>query len=286
MPESNKCDVYPVKNYAILIIHILRIARVFSVQSAMLAKQLDDALSGDWRGRGVKCASCSGQAGGAAAATRGANGSCGTESQPMSLLAELEQAEAASTQSAARPQPPPMVDVDLTTSKRRSDDHPNDFGSDAERLVTRLCDALERRAGHADAVSPELTASTRYRLLKLMGCGAGGGDGSAAAGVKSTGAVDLAELVRNRDGRVAELTCEVRSYCCSRGGGGFTVKSSKISFCPSFELLYRRRFTQTLHSHIYSRKQQRNLSVDDILRTTRIVHNYVYYAIQPHAFMV
>jgi len=43
-----------------------------------------------------------------------------------------------------------------------------------------------------------------------MGCG-GGGDGSAAAGVKSTGAVDLAELVRNRDGRVAELTCEVRS---------------------------------------------------------------------------
>jgi len=48
-----------------------------------------------------------------------------------------------------------------------------------------------------------------------MGCGGGGGggggDGTTAAGVKSTGAVDLAELVRNRDGRVAELTCEVRS---------------------------------------------------------------------------
>lgn len=205
----------------------MRIARVFSVQSAMLAKQLDDALSGDWRGRGAKCASCSGQAGGVAAASRGPNGSGGTESQPMSLLAELEQAEAASTQSAGRPQPAQMVDVDLTTADRRSDDHLNDFGADAERLVTRLCDALERRAGHADAVSPELSASTRYRLLKLMGCGGGGGgDGSAAAGVKSTGAVDLAELVRNRDGRVAELTCEVRihSYCCSRGGGGFHSK--------------------------------------------------------------
>lgn len=193
----------------------------------MLAKQLDDALSGDWRGRGAKCASCSGQAGGVAAASRGPNGSGGTESQPMSLLAELEQAEAASTQSAGRPQPAQMVDVDLTTADRRSDDHLNDFGADAERLVTRLCDALERRAGHADAVSPELSASTRYRLLKLMGCGGGGGgDGSAAAGVKSAGAVDLAELVRNRDGRVAELTCEVRihSYCCSRGGGGFHSK--------------------------------------------------------------
>jgi len=189
----------------------------------MLAKQLDDALSGDWRGRGAKCSSCSGQVGGVAAASRGANGSGGTESQPMSLLAELEQAEAASTQSAARPQPPPMVDVDLTTAEQRSDDHLNDFGADAERLVTRLCDALERRAGHADAVLPELSASTRYRLLKLMGCG-GGGDGSAATGVKSTGAVDLAELVRNREGRVAELTCEVRSYCCSRGGGGFHSK--------------------------------------------------------------
>lgn len=204
----------------------MRITRVFSVQSAMLAKQLDDALSGDWRGRGAKCASCSGQAGGVAAASRGPNGSGGTESQPMSLLAELEQAEAASTQSAGRPQPAQMVDVDLTTADRRSDDHLNDFGADAERLVTRLCDALERRAGHADAVSPELSASTRYRLLKLMGCGGGSGDGSAAAGVKSTGAVDLAELVRNRDGRVAELTCEVRihSYCCSRGGGGFHSK--------------------------------------------------------------
>ncbi|XP_050061880.1 bicaudal D-related protein homolog [Aphis gossypii] len=183
-------------------------ANHYEHRSAMLAKQLDDALSGDWRGRGAKCSSCSGQAGGVAAASRGANGSGGTESQPMSLLAELEQAEAASTQSAARPQPAPMVDVDLSTAERRFDDHLNDFGADAERLVTRLCDALERRAGHADAVSPELSASTRYRLLKLMGC-SGGGDGSAAAGVKSAGAVDLAELVRNRDGRVAELTCEL-----------------------------------------------------------------------------
>lgn len=176
----------------------------------MLAKQLDDALcsggAGDWRGRGGKCASCSNTFG-ASAAFR-TNGSGGTESQPMSLLAELEQAEAASTQTAACP-PPPMVDVDLT--EHRPND-PNDFGGDAERLVTRLCDALERRSGQADAVSPELSASTRYRLLKLMGCG-GGGDGSAAAGVKSTGPVDLAELVRNRDGRVAELTCEVRSKC-------------------------------------------------------------------------
>ncbi|XP_026820166.1 bicaudal D-related protein homolog [Rhopalosiphum maidis] len=181
-------------------------ANHYEHRSAMLAKQLDDALSGDWRGRGGKCASCSSHASGAATASR-ANGVGGTESQPMSLLAELEQAEAANTQTAARPQPPPMVDVDLTTD-HQPNDHANDFGADAERLVTRLCDALERRAGHADAVSPELSASTRYRLLKLMGC-SGGGDGSAAGGVKSTDAVDLAELVRNRDGRVAELTCEL-----------------------------------------------------------------------------
>jgi len=179
----------------------------------MLAKQLDDALclggAGDWRGRGGKCASCN-SAGGATTTSR-TNGSGGTESQPMSLLAELEQAEAASTQTAAG-SAPPMVDVDLT--EHRPND-PNDFGSDAERLVTRLCDALERRAGHVDAVSPELSASTRYRLFKLMGCGGGSGAGSTAVGVKSTGPVDLAELVRNRDGRVAELTCEVRS---SAGG--------------------------------------------------------------------
>ncbi|XP_015363254.1 PREDICTED: bicaudal D-related protein homolog [Diuraphis noxia] len=179
-------------------------ANHYEHRSAMLAKQLDDALcsggAGDWRGRGGKCASCN-NAGGALAASR-TNGSGGTESQPMSLLAELEQAEAASTQMAACP-PPPMVDVDLT--EHRPND-PNDFGTDAERLMTRLCDALERRAGQANAVSPELSASTRYRLLKLMGCS---GDGSAATGVKSTGAVDLAELVRNRDGRVAELTCEL-----------------------------------------------------------------------------
>lgn len=173
----------------------------------MLAKQLDDALcsggAGDWRGRGGKCASCN-NAGGATAAYR-TNGAGGTESQPMSLLAELEQAEAANTQTSACTSAP-MVDVDLT--EHRPND-PNDFGADAERLVSRLCDALERRAGQADAanLSPELSANTRYRLMKLMGCG---GDGSAATGVKSTGAVDLAELVRNRDGRVAELTCEVR----------------------------------------------------------------------------
>ncbi|CAI6353386.1 unnamed protein product [Macrosiphum euphorbiae] len=182
-------------------------ANHYEHRSAMLAKQLDDALcsggAGDWRGRGGKCASCN-SAGGATTTSR-TNGSGGTESQPMSLLAELEQAEAASTQTAAG-SAPPMVDVDLT--EHRPND-PNDFGSDAERLVTRLCDALERRAGQADAVSPELSASTRYRLLKLMGCGGGGGDGSTAAGVKSTGPVDLAELVRNRDGRVAELTCEL-----------------------------------------------------------------------------
>ncbi|XP_022177692.1 bicaudal D-related protein homolog [Myzus persicae] len=183
-------------------------ANHYEHRSAMLAKQLDDALcsgsAGDWRGRGGKCASC-GNGGGATTASR-TNGSGGTESQPMSLLAELEQAEAASTQTAAGP-PPPMVDVDLTEHRPKD---PNDFGTDAERLVTRLCDALERRAGQADAVSPELSASTRYRLLKLMGCGGSGvGDGSTAAGGKSTGAVDLAELVRNRDGRVAELTCEL-----------------------------------------------------------------------------
>lgn len=182
----------------------------------MLAKQLDDALcsggAGDWRGRGGKCISCNSGVG-ATTAFR-ANGSGGTESQPMSLLAELEQAEAANTQTTAG-SAPPMVDVDLTENRPND---PNDFGLDAERLVTRLCDALERRTGQTDAVSLELSASTRYRLLKLMGCGGGGGDGSTAAGVKSTGAVDLAELVRNRDGRVAELTCEVRFSA----GGVFT----------------------------------------------------------------
>ncbi|XP_025196032.1 bicaudal D-related protein homolog [Melanaphis sacchari] len=177
-------------------------ANHYEHRSAMLAKQLDDALSGDWRGRGGKCASCSGQAGGAAVYRT--NGAGGTESQPMSLLAELEQAEAAITQTAARPQPPPMVDVDLT-----AEHPPNDFGADAERLVVRLCDALERRAGHTDVVSTELSAGTKYRLLKLMGCSGGGEDGSAEASVKSSGSVDLAELVRNRDGRVAELTCEL-----------------------------------------------------------------------------
>lgn len=176
----------------------------------MLAKQLDDALcsgggAGDWRGRGGKCASCS-QVGGSVASRT--NGSSGTESQPMSLLAELEQAEAASSQTAGN-SVSPMVDVDLTEHRPNE---PNDFAVDAERLVARLCDALERQAGHADAVSTDLSPGTRYRLLKLMGCG--GGDGSATSGVKSTGAVDLAELVRNRDGRVAELTCEVRSSGC------------------------------------------------------------------------
>jgi len=183
----------------------------------MLAKQLDDALcsggAGDWRGRGGKCASCN--SGGGATTTFRTNGSGGTESQPMSLLAELEQAEAANTQTTAG-SAPPMVDVDLT--EHRPND-PNDFESDTERLVTRLCDALERRAGQADASALELSASTRYRLLKLMGCGGSGGDGITGTGVKSsTGAVDLAELVRNRDGRVAELTCEV----CSSAGGVFT----------------------------------------------------------------
>lgn len=180
----------------------------------MLAKQLDDALcsgsAGDWRGgaggRGGKCASC--QAAGAGQAGT-ANRAGGTESQPMSLLAELEQAEgrtAAGQTATATPPPPQMVDVDLT--------RPNDGADvDAERWAARLCDALERRRRSVDTAdlrpTAELSADTRYRLLKLIGSGVAD-DGAGLAVGKPASPADLAELVRNRDGRVAELTCEVR----------------------------------------------------------------------------
>lgn len=186
----------------------------------MLAKQLDDALcsggAGDWRGR--RCASC--QAPAARTSAGRANGSEPTESQPMSLLAELEQAEAANVQPTATAAatssssstlnagaPLPMVDVDLTT------DYGPQSELNAERWATRLCDVLERqRRADTTGSRSELSADTRRRLLKLIGTGGGGADGGpeASAGGKPAGAVDLAELVRNRDGRVAELTCEVR----------------------------------------------------------------------------
>lgn len=163
----------------------------------MLAKQLDDALcsgggggsTGDWKNRDDKCASCS----------RAADGSGRTGSQPgMSLLDELEQAQTG----VATPQPR-MVEVDLTRRQPLSDE-PTDLAvgqtaevTDVEWWAVRLCDALDRRL--------ELSADTRYRLLKLISTGVSDdGDG------KPSCAVDLAELVRNRDGRVAELTCEVR----------------------------------------------------------------------------
>jgi len=162
----------------------------------MLAKQLDDALcsggggggTGDWKSRDDKCASCS----------RAVDGSGRTGPQSgMSLLDELEQAQAG----VAAPQPR-MVEVDLTRRQPLSDE-PADLAADqtaevtdVERWAVRLCDALDRRL--------ELSADTRYRLLKLISTGVSDdGDG------KPSCAVDLAELVRNRDGRVAELTCEV-----------------------------------------------------------------------------
>lgn len=184
----------------------------------MLAKQLDDALcsssgSGDWRVRGGKCASCQAPGEGTARPTGArTNGFGGTESQPMSLLAELEQAEAANTRTTPQTGPPAhqMVDVDLTG--RLSND-PADFGQpemDVERWATRLCDVLERQR-HSDAGSRslhELSADTKYRLLKLIGSGSDDGSTPGANG-KLTSNADLTELVRNRDGRVAELTCEV-----------------------------------------------------------------------------
>lgn len=190
----------------------------------MLAKQLDDALcssaTGDWRGRGGKCASCQvpiGTSAASATASR-ANGLGGTESQPMSLLAELEQAEAVNSQtvvgkSESVPPPPPrqMVDVDLTSARPND---PAEFTGqpevDVERWAARLCDALERRR-HSDSGSRsnELSADTRYRLLKLIGSGVTDDSGVVGAGGKPASPADLAELVRNRDGRVAELTCEV-----------------------------------------------------------------------------
>lgn len=170
----------------------------------MLAKQLDDALcsggTGDWRGRGGKCASCQASDGTAKATASRANGTGGTESQPMSLLAELEQAEAVHSQTSGTS--PEMVDVDLTEHRMNGS---TDFAQpevDVERWAVRLCDVLERQR-HLDAGSRslELSADTRYRLLKLISSGDDG---------KPAGSTDLAELVRNRDGRVAELTCEVQ----------------------------------------------------------------------------
>lgn len=189
----------------------------------MLAKQLDDALcsggTGDWRGgaggRGGKCASCQAAAAGQTGTAQRAGG---TESQPMSLLAELEQAEGrtvAGQPASATPPPPQMVDVDLT--------RPNDAADvDAERWAARLCDALERRRRSVDTAdsrpTAELSADTRYRLLKLIGSGVAD-DGAGLAVGKPASAADLAELVRNRDGRVAELTCEVRPWIISIGCG-------------------------------------------------------------------
>lgn len=182
----------------------------------MLAKQLDDALcsssgSGDWRVRGGKCASCQAPGGGTARPTGArTNGSGGTESQPMSLLAELEQAEAANTPRTGAPVHQ-MVDVDLTG---RLSNGPTDSGqseTDVERWAARLCDVLERQR-HSDAGSRplhELSADTKYRLLKLIGTGSDDSGGTPGANGKLTSNADLAELVRNRDGRVAELTCEV-----------------------------------------------------------------------------
>jgi hypothetical protein len=114
----------------------------------------------------------------------------------MSLLAELEQAEAAHSQASGAS--PEMVDVDLTEHRTNG---LAQLEVDVERWAVRLCDVLERQR-HVEAGSQplELSADTRYRLLKLISSGDDG---------KPAGSTDLAELVRNRDGRVAELTCEV-----------------------------------------------------------------------------
>lgn len=166
----------------------------------MLAKQLDDALcsggTGDWRGRAGKCASCYASGGTARATASRTNGTDGTESQPMSLLAELEQAEAAHSQASGAS--PEMVDVDLTEHRTNGFTQPE---MDVERWAVRLCDVLDRQRNLEAGSRPlELSADTRYRLLKLISSGDDG---------KPAGSTDLAELVRNRDGRVAELTCEV-----------------------------------------------------------------------------
>ncbi|VVC26783.1 Hypothetical protein CINCED_3A016601 [Cinara cedri] len=186
-------------------------------RSAMLAKQLDDALcssggSGDWRARGGKCASCQAPGGGMTRLTGArTNVSGGTESQPMSLLAELEQAEAANSHATPQMAQPAhqMVDVDLSS---RQSNGPMELGQpemDVERWATRLCDVLERQKNLDAGSRPlqELSADTRYRLLKLIGSGDNGS--TPVANGKQSSNVDLAELVRNRDGRVAELTCEL-----------------------------------------------------------------------------
>lgn len=179
----------------------------------MLAKQLDDALcssgSGDWRARG-KCASCQAPTTGTTAIR--ANGT--EESQPMSLLAELEQAEAANSKAVAQPETLRMVDVDLT--RRPEDRTLSDLEMSevdaAERLATRLCEMIERQRNSDDGLrSLEFSADIRYRLMKLIA--GGGNDDSTPTGGKPTESVDLAEQVRNRDGRVAELTCEVCKIC-------------------------------------------------------------------------
>lgn len=169
----------------------------------MLAKQLDDALrsggSNDWKTRG-KCISCQASTTGTTAFRVNGN----EESQPMSLLAELEQAEAANSQTVAQPGPPQMVDVDLT--------HRPDFGppevDTIERWAIRLCDMLEQQR-HSGAGSRllELSADIRYRLMKLIGDDGTGG--FIMTGDKASNSNDLTEQIRNRDGRVAELMCEV-----------------------------------------------------------------------------
>lgn len=169
----------------------------------MLAKQLDDALcsggSDDWKTRG-KCVSCQGSTTGTTTFRMNGN----EESQPMSLLAELEQAEAAKSQTVVQSGPPQMVDVDLT---QRSNFESSEVDA-IERLAIRLCDMLEQQR-HSDpgARILELSADIRYRLMKLIG--GDGPSGFIVTGDKTSDSNDLAEQIRNRDGRVAELMCEV-----------------------------------------------------------------------------
>lgn len=130
----------------------------------------------------------------------------------MSLLAELEQAEAAATN--GQRTPGAMVDVDLA-QRHDLDDGPTGLEG-LERWAARLCDMLERHDCAPQLGNPlpaALSANTRDRLLKLIGGPTVGG--GAMAGTAKPNAVDLAELVRNRDSRVAELTCEVRHICFS-----------------------------------------------------------------------
>lgn len=184
----------------------------------MLAKQLDDALCsgdiGDWRGRGGKCVSCQAPIGGTNTATA-VSPMNGTESQPLSLLAELKQAEAASSHVTSAPSEGQMVDVDLTTTHWFENRPAADVGQpnvDVEQWATRLCDELEQQR-HSGAGSRllELSVDTRYRLLKLIGSSAVD-DSTLGTSGRPANATDLAELVRNRDSRVAELTCEVSYY--------------------------------------------------------------------------